>query len=62
MGIRPVQASRVGERIAYYNDPDVLQAPAATTPHNNSNEEKGDGVDWDPSSSPVWLPDNKAWH
>lgn len=51
------QSSRAGERIAYYNDPDVLQAADQT-----SNEAKGAGVDWDASSSPVWLPDNVAWH
>ncbi|MDN6468200.1 hypothetical protein [Bifidobacterium crudilactis] len=41
------RSSRAGERVSYYNDPDVLQAA---------------GVDWDVSSSPVWLPDNTAWH
>ncbi|WP_094695273.1 hypothetical protein [Bifidobacterium aquikefiri] len=51
------QASRAGERVAYYNDPDVLQAADST-----SNEAKGAGVDWDATSNPVWLPDNMAWH
>ncbi|GAA6123792.1 hypothetical protein BPY_19000 [Bifidobacterium psychraerophilum] len=57
MGIRPVQASRVGERVAYYNDPDVLQAA-----DQSSNEAKGAGMDWDATSNPVWLPSNTAWH
>ena len=52
-----MQASRVGERVAYYNDPDVLQTADST-----SNEAKGAGMDWDATSSPVWLPDNTAWH
>lgn len=51
------QSSRAGERVAYYNDPDVLQAADQT-----SNEAKGAGIDWDASGSPVWLPDNTAWH
>jgi hypothetical protein len=51
------RSSRAGERVAYYNDPDVLQAADQT-----SNEAKGAGMDWDASSSPVWLPDNTAWH
>jgi hypothetical protein len=51
------QSSRAGERVAYYNDPEVLQAADQT-----SNEAKGAGVDWDASSNPVWLPDNAAWH
>jgi hypothetical protein len=51
------QSSRAGERIAYYNDPDVLQAADQT-----SNEAKGAGIDWDASSDPVWLPSNSAWH
>lgn len=51
------RSSRAGERITYYNDPDVLQAADST-----SNEAKGAGMDWDATSSPVWLPDNTAWH
>lgn len=51
------QSSRAGERVAYYNDPQVLQAADST-----SNEAKGAGMDWDASSNPVWLPDNMAWH
>lgn len=51
------QASRAGERISYYNDPDVLQAADQT-----SNETKGAGIDWDATSNPVWLPSNVAWH
>lgn len=51
------RSSRSGERITYYNDPDVLQAA-----DSSSNEAKGAGVDWDAPSSPVWLPDNTAWH
>jgi hypothetical protein len=51
------RSSRAGERVAYYNDPDVLQAADST-----SNEAKGAGMDWDAPSSPVWLPDNTAWH
>jgi hypothetical protein len=51
------QSSRAGERVAYYNDPDVLQAADQT-----SNEAKGAGMDWDASNSPVWLPSNTAWH
>ncbi|MFT8358630.1 hypothetical protein [Bifidobacterium aquikefiri] len=51
------RSSRAGERVAYYNDPDVLQAADST-----SNEAKGAGMDWDVSSNPVWLPSNTAWH
>lgn len=51
------QASRAGERISYYNDPDVLQAADQT-----SNEAKGAGIDWDTTNNPVWLPANTAWH
>ena len=51
------QSSRAGERVAYYNDPDVLQAADQT-----SNEAKGAGMDWDASNSQVWLPSNVAWH
>jgi hypothetical protein len=50
------RSSRSGERITYYNDPDVLQAADQT-----SNEAKGAGIDWDASSNPVWLPANTAW-
>ncbi|MFT8357112.1 MAG: HNH endonuclease [Bifidobacterium aquikefiri] len=50
------QSSRVGERVSYYNDPQVLQASDAS-----SNEAKGAGVDWDAATNPVWLPSNVAW-
>lgn len=50
------QASRAGERISYYNDPQVLQAS-----DESSNEAKGAGIDWDATSNPVWLPANTAW-
>lgn len=51
------QSSRAGERVTYYNDPDVLQAA-----DSSSNEAKGAGMDWDATSNPVWLPSNTAWH
>ncbi|MFT8703858.1 hypothetical protein [Bifidobacterium aquikefiricola] len=50
------QTSRAGERVTYYNDPQVLQASDAA-----SNEAKGAGVDWDAATNPVWLPSNIAW-
>ena len=48
---------RAGERADYYNDPDVLQAS-----DGQSNQDKGDGIDWQAASDPVWMPRNKAWH
>lgn len=48
---------RAGERADYYNDPEVLQAA-----DGRSNQAKGDGIDWQAATDPVWMPDNKAWH
>ncbi|MFT8705185.1 hypothetical protein [Bifidobacterium aquikefiricola] len=51
------QSSRAEKRISYCSDPQVLQAS-----DEDSNEAKGAGMDWDASSSPVWLPANNSWH
>lgn len=47
---------RAGDRTAYYNDPEVLQAS-----EGGANQDKGDGMDWSSASDPVWLPPNRAW-
>lgn len=51
------KTDRAGERSDYYNDPDVLQA--ADGP---SNQDKGDGINWQAAHNPVWMPENKSWH
>lgn len=51
------RSDRAGERAAYYNDPEVLQAS-----DGDANQAKGDGVDWSATSNPVWLPQNTDWH
>lgn len=50
------QSSRAGERVTYYNDPQVLQAA-----DQKSNEAKGAGIDWGAANNPIWLPSNAAW-